>query len=112
MSLDLNKLRGASHDNISVGGSYTDTMIEAQGIGDASKFPAAFVKWVPNNKSGSGYYSGNGVNIDSSNFEESGYLNFDAAAWNNANGGGNGYHVLTFSSVSYTHLTLPTTPYV
>ena len=97
MSLDLNKLRGASHDNISVGGSYTDTMIEAQGIGDAAKFPAAFVKWVPNNKSGSGYYSGNGVNIDSSNFEESGYLNFDAYAWNNANGGGNGYHVLTFS---------------
>ena len=98
MSLDLNKLRGASHDNISVGGSYTDTMITAQGFGSNAKSSSAFVRWVPNNKSGSGYYSGNNVEIDATNMSASGYLHFDAYAWSRANGVGDGCLLYTSPS--------------
>jgi hypothetical protein len=96
MSLDLTRLRGASHDNISVGGSYTDTMITAQGFGSNAKSSSAFVRWVPNNKSGSGYYSGNSVSVTTSNLSEYGYLEFDAYAWSRAQGKSDGYHLLKF----------------
>jgi hypothetical protein len=97
MSLDLNRLRKASHDNISVGGSYTDTMITAQGFGSNAKSSSAFVRWVPNNKSGSGYYSGNDVSVTTSNLNSNGYLEFDAYAWSRAQGKGDGYHLLKFN---------------
>lgn len=96
MSLDLNRLRKASHDNISVGGSYTDTMITAQGFGSNAKSSSAFVRWVPNNKSGSGYYSGNSVSVATGNLSANGYLEFDAYAWSRAQGKGDGYHLLKF----------------
>ena len=56
MSLDLTRDRKATHENVSVGGSYTDTMITAQGMGNTAKVNDAYIRWVPNNKSGSGYY--------------------------------------------------------
>ena len=81
MSLDLTRLRKASHDNISVGGSYTDTMITAQGMGQSAAVNDAYIRWVPNNKSGSGYYSGNSVSIDTSNLVSKGYLEFNAKSY-------------------------------
>ncbi len=58
MSLDLTKYREANHERIAVGGSYTDTWLEAMGISSTSSNTFGYVRWIPNNKSGSGYYTG------------------------------------------------------
>ena len=85
MSLDLTKYRKATHDHIGVAGSYTDTFIEAQGASSTSASSDAFVRWVPNNKSGSGYLSG----TVSTNLSSSGYLQYNCTS--------NGYHALYFT---------------
>lgn len=100
MSLDLTRDRKAKHDNISVGGSYTDSMITAQGMGNTSKVNDAYIRWVPNNKSGSGYYAGNGVSIDASNLASEGYLEFNAKSHTTAHGFANGYYCLKFNYYS------------
>ena len=100
MSLDLTRDRKATHDNISVGGSYTDTMITAQGMGNTAKVNDAYIRWVPNNKSGSGYYAGNGVSIDTSNLTSGGYLEFNAKSHTAAHGFANGYYCLKFNYYS------------
>lgn len=97
MSLDLTRLRKASHDNISVGGSYTDTMITAQGMGQSAAVNDAYIRWVPNNKSGSGYYSGNNVSIDTSNLVSKGYLEFNAKSYKDTHILSDGYHCLKFN---------------
>ena len=76
MSLDLTKYRKATHDHIGVAGSYTDTFIEAQGASTTSASSDAFVRWVPNNKSGSGYLSG----TVSTNLSSSGYLQYNCTS--------------------------------
>lgn len=96
MSLDLNKLRKASHDNISVGGSYTDTMITAQGMGQNAAVNDAYIRWVPNDKSGSGYYSGNSVIVDTSNLVSKGYLEFNAKSYKDTHILADGFHCLKF----------------
>ena len=58
MSLDLTKYREANHERIAVGGSYTDTWLEVMGISSTSSNTFGYVRWIPNNKSGSGYYTG------------------------------------------------------
>ncbi len=85
MSLDLTKYRKATHDHIGVAGSYTDTFIEAQGASSTSASSDAFVRWVPNNKSGSGYLSG----TVATNLSSSGYLQYNCTS--------NGYHALYFT---------------
>ena len=100
MSLDLTRDRKATHDNISVGGSYTDSMITAQGMGNTSKVNDAYIRWVPNNKSGSGYYAGNGVSIDAGNLASGGYLEFNAKSHTAAHGFANGYYCLKFNYYS------------
>lgn len=100
MSLDLTRDRKATHDNISVGGSYTDSMITAQGMGNTSKVNDAYIRWVPNNKSGSGYYAGNGVSIDTGNLASGGYLEFNAKSHTAAHGFANGYYCLKFNYYS------------
>ncbi len=100
MSLDLTRDRKATHDNISVGGSYTDSMITAQGMGNTSKVNDAYIRWVPNNKSGSGYYAGNGVSIDASNLASGGYLEFNAKSHTTAHGFASGYYCLKFNYYS------------
>ena len=60
MSLELTKYREASHERFAVGGSYTDTWLEVQGRSDTSNnaIKGGYVRWVPNDKSGTGYYPG------------------------------------------------------
>jgi len=84
MSLDLTKYRKATHDHIGVAGSYTDTFIEAQGASATSASSDAFVRWVPNNKSGSGYLTG----TVATNLSASGYLQYNCTS--------SGYHALYF----------------
>ena len=54
MSLDLTRNRKATHEHFAVAGSYTDTYIEVQGHAHNSSMPGWYVKWVTNNKTGSG----------------------------------------------------------
>lgn len=100
MSLDLTRDRKATHENVSVGGSYTDTMITAQGMGNTAKVNDAYIRWVPNNKSGSGYYAGNGVSLDTSKLTSGGYLEFNAKSHTTAHGFANGYYCLKFNYYS------------
>ena len=58
MSLDLKKYRTAHHDRLAVGGSYTDSYLEVMSDSSTSSNTLAYVRWVPNDKGGSGYYSG------------------------------------------------------
>jgi hypothetical protein len=60
MSLDLTKYREVNHERFAAGGSYTDTWLEAQGRSNTSSnaIKGGYVRWVPNSKSGTGYYSG------------------------------------------------------
>lgn len=58
MSLDLKKYRTAHHDRLAVGGSYTDSFLEVMSDSPTSSNTLAYVRWVPNDKGGSGYYSG------------------------------------------------------
>lgn len=58
MSLDLKKYRTAHHERLAVGGSYTDTWIESFADSATSSGTLAAVRWVPNDKGGSGYYTG------------------------------------------------------
>lgn len=58
MSLDLKKYRTAHHDRFAVGGSYTDSYLEVMSDSSTSTNTLAYVRWVPNDKGGSGYYSG------------------------------------------------------
>ena len=88
MSLDLTKYRKATHDHVAVAGSYTDTFIEAQGASATSASSDAFVRWVPNNKSGSGYYTG----TVTTNLASNGYLQYNCTT--------SGYHVLYFQHFS------------
>ena len=72
MSLDLTKYREANHERVAVGGSYTDTWIECQGKSATSSNTSAYVRWVPNNKSGSGYLAG----VSTTQFANYGYLEY------------------------------------
>ena len=56
MSLDLKKYRTAHHDKLAVGGSYTDSWLEAVANSSTSSNTLAYVRYVPNDKSGSGYH--------------------------------------------------------
>jgi len=69
MSLDLKKYRTAHHDRLAVGGSYTDSWLEAMADSSTSSNTLAYVRWVPNDKGGSGYYSG----TDTQYFATKGY---------------------------------------
>lgn len=56
MSLDLKKYRTAHHDRLAVGGSYTDSFLEVMSDSPTSTNTLAYVRWVPNDKGGSGYH--------------------------------------------------------
>ena len=56
MSLDLKKYRTAHHDRLAVGGSYTDSFLEVMSDSSTSSNTLAYVRWVPNDKGGSGYH--------------------------------------------------------
>ena len=75
MSLDLTKYRLANHERIAVGGSYSDTFLEVMANSGTSSNLFGYLRWVPNDKSGtlSNYYGG-GASIDDSYFEDFGYL--------------------------------------
>ena len=60
MSLDLTKYREVNHERFAAGGSYTDTWLEVEGRSNTSSnaVKGGYVRWVPNSKSGTGYYPG------------------------------------------------------
>lgn len=84
MSLDLKKYRTAHHDRLAVGGSYTDSWLEAMADSSTSSNILAYVRWVPNDKGGSGYYAG----TDTQYLSSKGYNQMNFAI--------NGMYVLRF----------------
>lgn len=87
MSLNLTKVRGASHDHISAAGSYTDSYIEVQGTSITAESSTPILRWVPNNKTG-----GHILGVDSSNLASAGY--------NQWNSFGTGWNLFKFSHFS------------
>ena len=85
MSLQLTKYRKANHNHVAVGGSYTDTFIEAQAKSPTSSSATSYIRWVPNNKNGS-YLPG----VSTANLDSDGYLSYD-------NSNASGYTVLRWA---------------
>lgn len=94
MSLDLTRNRKATHEHFAVAGSYTDTYIEVQGHAHNSDMPGWYVKWVPSNKSGSGYHSG----VNTSKLASDGYVYYGSNTPSYAVDQG-GFYVLKFNYV-------------
>lgn len=85
MSLDLTKYRLSNHERIAVGGSYTDSFLEVMAKSKNSSNTFGYVRWVPNNKSGtaSDYTAIFGNSVDTQYYNEWGYLQWvlDESAW-------------------------------